>query len=61
MPEVLEEGVTGFVVEDLEAAVEAVQRVPALDRARCRQVCEARFSVARMAQDYLRLYRRLVA
>jgi glycosyltransferase involved in cell wall biosynthesis len=61
VPEVVEEGVTGFVVEDLEAAVNAVGRVSGFDRARCRQVCEARFSVARMAQDYLRIYRRLVA
>jgi glycosyltransferase involved in cell wall biosynthesis len=61
VPEVMEEGVTGFVVEDLEAAVKAVERVSGLDRARCRQVFEARFSVARMAQDYLRIYRRLVA
>jgi glycosyltransferase involved in cell wall biosynthesis len=61
VPEVLEEGVTGFVVEDLEAAVKAVERVSGFDRARCRQVCEARFSVTRMAQDYLRMYRRLGA
>jgi glycosyltransferase involved in cell wall biosynthesis len=61
VPEVLEEGVTGFVVEGLEAAVHAVARVAGFDRARCRQIFEARFSAARMAQDYLRLYRRLVA
>jgi glycosyltransferase involved in cell wall biosynthesis len=61
VPEVMEEGVTGFVVEDLEAAVKAVERVSGIDRARCRQVFDARFSVARMAQDYLRMYRRLVA
>jgi glycosyltransferase involved in cell wall biosynthesis len=61
VPEVIEEGVTGFVVDSLEAAVTAVQRVSGVDRTRCRQVCEARFSVARMAQDYLRIYRRLVA
>jgi glycosyltransferase involved in cell wall biosynthesis len=56
VPEVLEEGVTGWIVESLEEAVQAVGRVPALSRARCRQVFEARFSASRMAQDYLRIY-----
>jgi glycosyltransferase involved in cell wall biosynthesis len=56
VPEVLEDGVTGWLVEGLEEAVQAVGRVPALSRARCRQVFEARFSAARMTQDYLRLY-----
>jgi glycosyltransferase involved in cell wall biosynthesis len=60
VPEVIEEGVTGFVVEDLEAAVKAVERVSGLDRARCRQAFEERFNVARMVQDYLSIYRRLV-
>jgi glycosyltransferase involved in cell wall biosynthesis len=60
VPEVLEDGVTGWIVEGLEAAVQAVERVPALSRARCRQVFEHRFSATRMAQDYLRLYTQLL-
>jgi glycosyltransferase involved in cell wall biosynthesis len=56
VPEVLEDGVTGWLVEGVEEAVQAVRRVPALSRARCRKVFEARFSATRMAQDYLRLY-----
>jgi glycosyltransferase involved in cell wall biosynthesis len=56
VPEVLEDGVTGWLVENIEEAVQAVGRVPALSRARCRQVFEARFSASRMAQDYLRIY-----
>jgi glycosyltransferase involved in cell wall biosynthesis len=58
VPEVLEDGVTGWLVEGVEGAVQAVKRVPALSRARCRQVFEERFSASRMAQDYLRLYQR---
>jgi glycosyltransferase involved in cell wall biosynthesis len=58
--EVLEHGVTGWIVEGIEEAVQAVGRVPALSRARCRQVFEERFLASRMAQDYLRLYKRLL-
>jgi glycosyltransferase involved in cell wall biosynthesis len=60
VPEVLENGVTGWIVEGIEEAVQAVGRVPALSRARCRQVFEHRFSATRMAQDYLRLYTQLL-
>jgi glycosyltransferase involved in cell wall biosynthesis len=60
VPEVLEDGVTGWIVESIEEAVQAVARVPALSRARCRQVFEERFSAFRMTQDYLRLYKKLL-
>ena len=60
VPEVLEHGVTGWLVEGIEEAVQAVERVPALSRARCRQVFEERFSASRMAHDYLRLYKKLL-
>ena len=43
VPEVLEDGVTGWMVEGIEEAVQAVERVPLLSRARCRQVFEERF------------------
>jgi glycosyltransferase involved in cell wall biosynthesis len=60
VPEVLEDGVTGWLVEGLEEAVQAVARVPMLSRTRCRQVFEARFTASRMAQDYVRIYQQLV-
>jgi glycosyltransferase involved in cell wall biosynthesis len=60
VPEIIEEGVTGFIVHDLEGAVQAAQRIPTLNRSRCRQRFEERFSAARMARDYLVSYRRLV-
>jgi glycosyltransferase involved in cell wall biosynthesis len=60
VPEVMEDGVTGFVVDNLDDAVAAVRRVPQLDRRRCRQAFEERFSAGRMALDYVALYRRLL-
>jgi glycosyltransferase involved in cell wall biosynthesis len=60
VPEIIEEEVTGFIVRDLEEAVRAAERIPTLNRARCRQRFEERFSAARMARDYLASYRRLV-
>lgn len=58
--EVLEDGVTGFLVEELEDAVAAVSRVASLSRRRCRSVFEERFSARRMAQDYLAIYQRVL-
>ena len=60
VPEVLEHGGRGWIVEGMEEVVQAVERVPALSRARCRQVFEERFSASRMAHDYLRLYKKLL-
>jgi glycosyltransferase involved in cell wall biosynthesis len=60
VPEVIEEGVTGFIVQGLEDAVQAVKRISTLSRRRCRQLFEERFSAARMARDYLAIYRKLV-
>lgn len=60
VPEVLEDGVTGFIVKGLEDAVEAVRRVPEISRKRCREVFEERFTARRMATDYLKVYGRLI-
>jgi glycosyltransferase involved in cell wall biosynthesis len=60
VPEIIEEGVTGFIVHDLEEAVRAAKRIPTLNRSRCRQRFEERFSAARMVRDYLVSYHRLV-
>ncbi|MBV8031100.1 MAG: glycosyltransferase family 4 protein [Betaproteobacteria bacterium] len=59
VPEIVDEGVTGFIVGSIEQAVEATRRVDRLDRARVRARFDLRFSASRMAQDYLALYRRL--
>jgi glycosyltransferase involved in cell wall biosynthesis len=60
VPEVIEDGHTGFIVKGLEDAVEAVRRIPELSRNRCREVFEQRFTVTRMARDYVRVYERLI-
>jgi glycosyltransferase involved in cell wall biosynthesis len=57
VPEVITDGVTGFVVNSLEEAVQAVERVPGLSRRACRRDFEERFNVARMAQSYVEVYR----
>ncbi len=59
VPEVIEDGVTGYIFEDLEEAVKAVERISTLNRKRCREVFERRFSARRMAQDYLSIYTRV--
>jgi glycosyltransferase involved in cell wall biosynthesis len=59
VPEVMDNGVSGFVVNDLEQAIEAVQHVRELSRAGCRDVFEKRFTASRMASDYLDAYCRL--
>ena len=61
VPEILEDGVTAFIVDDLEQAVAATRRVGELSRLACRRSFERRFSARRMASDYVRLYRRLIA
>ena len=61
MPELIEHGVTGFLVDTFEEAVEAIGRLGEIDRAACRRAVEERFTVERMADDYLALYRRILA
>jgi glycosyltransferase involved in cell wall biosynthesis len=60
VPEIIEEDVTGFVVNDLEEAVEAVHRIPAINRRNCRAAFEKRFTVERMARDYVDVYEQLI-
>ncbi len=60
VPEVLADGVTGFVCDDEDGLVEAIAQVRALDRRRCRAEAERRFSAAAMADAYERVYERLV-
>jgi hypothetical protein len=59
VPEVLEDGLTGFIVHDEREAIDAVARIGSLDRARIRAEFDRRFTSHRMAQNYLRLYARL--
>jgi glycosyltransferase involved in cell wall biosynthesis len=59
VPEVVDDGITGFVVRNVDEAVAAVKRLSELDRRKVRSVFERRFTAERMACDYLAIYRGL--
>lgn len=59
VPEVLDDGVTGYIVSSIKEAASAVERVAMLDRARCRQVFEQRFGARRMCEEYLNIYKKI--
>ncbi|MBN8892290.1 MAG: glycosyl transferase [Rhodospirillales bacterium 70-18] len=61
VPEVVEDGLTGFIVDTVDEAVAACARLPELDRAVVRARFEERWTARRMAQDYAALYARLIA
>jgi glycosyltransferase involved in cell wall biosynthesis len=60
VPEVVDDGVTGFIVDSEAAAVAATKQLRRLDRTRIRGVFEQRFTARRMAEDYLEIYRELI-
>lgn len=60
IPEIIDDGITGFICDDLNEMVAAVSRVSLIHRSHCRQAFEARFTVARMAKDYVALYENLL-
>ena len=57
-PELIEDGVTGFLAEDVDDLVEGANRLDAIDRVRCATVARERFSPRHMAERYLAVYRR---
>ena len=61
IPEIIEDGVTGFICDSLSDMVAAIDRLPQIQRRRCRDSFEARFTVQRMAEDYLALYEQMAA
>jgi glycosyltransferase involved in cell wall biosynthesis len=61
VPEVIEEGVTGFVVRDVDGALAALERIGELDRVRVRRAAERRFSVEAMTAAYVGLYDQLTS
>ena len=61
VPEVIDDGVTGFIVESEEEAVDAVNKIARLDRRKVRRRFEERFSAHRMARAYESHYRHLIA
>lgn len=59
IPELLDDGVTGFIVQDVPQAIDAARRIGQIDRGACREVFEQRFTSEVMAHNYLALYREL--
>ncbi|MCM2282576.1 MAG: glycosyltransferase family 4 protein [Bdellovibrionaceae bacterium] len=59
VPEIIQDGFNGFVVDSIHGAVEAVRRIGEIDRRKCREDFQNRFSQERMTEQYVRLYDRL--
>ncbi len=60
MPEIIRDGETGYIVEDIEGAINAVATVGTIDRSVCRADVERRFTSTRMARDYVRVYQEIL-
>jgi glycosyltransferase involved in cell wall biosynthesis len=60
VPEVVEDGITGFVVDDVDGLVTAIDRVDAIDRRTCRRRAEERFGYGRMVDNYERAFEAVV-
>jgi glycosyltransferase involved in cell wall biosynthesis len=60
MPEIIRHGETGYIVDDIQNATDAVAAITAIDRSDCRADVEQRFTDARMARDYVRVYEKIL-
>jgi glycosyltransferase involved in cell wall biosynthesis len=60
MPEIIDEGITGYVVNSVDEAVEAVNKIQSINRKACRKKFEERFHISRMVDDYERVYSRII-
>jgi len=60
MPELIDHGVTGFLVDSLDEAIQAIERIDEIDRTRVRRAVADRFTIDRMADAYLTLYHRVI-
>ena len=60
VPEVIKHGVTGFIVDDIESSVAAVEQVASLDRQQCRREFDTRFTARHMTEKYLKIYHKVL-
>lgn len=60
MPEIIADGITGFLVHNLDEMVKAVVKAKQLDRLQCRKLIEEKFSADRMVQDYIGVYEKII-
>ena len=61
VPEIMKEGVTGFIVDTMDEAIAAVDRAGSLDRRECRRAFTQTFTSARMAREYVAIYEQIIA
>jgi glycosyltransferase involved in cell wall biosynthesis len=61
VPEVVDDGITGFIVDDEATAASAARQIHMLDRTLIRTIFERRFTARRMAEDYTRIYQELTS
>lgn len=60
MPELIDSGKNGFIVENVKEAIEALGKISKIDRQCCRDTVEKRFSVERMVDDYIKVYEQII-
>ena len=60
IPELIDHGATGFISENLDEMVSQVEKLVTIDRRRCRQVFDERFTAQRMTNDYVKIYQQLI-
>lgn len=60
MPELIIDGETGFLANNVDQAVEAVNKIDSISRKKCREIAEERFSVDRMVEDYIKVYKTIL-
>jgi glycosyltransferase involved in cell wall biosynthesis len=61
MPELITHKVNGFLVGDIDSAVSVIENIPLIDRSQCRKIAEQRFSVERMADEYINVYNKIIS
>jgi glycosyltransferase involved in cell wall biosynthesis len=61
VPEVMQEGLTGFIVDNMDQAVAAVKKIDTVERTACRNVFEKRFTATKMAEHYIEIYQSMTA
>lgn len=60
MPELIKNGETGFVVDGIDGAVDALKKIDTISRKRCREVAEKHYSAERMADEYIKVYEKIL-
>ncbi len=60
VPEIIEDGKTGFIVSSIDEALQAVEKISKISRKTCRETFERRFTATRMAEDYIRVYQQVI-